>query len=89
MRPILIATAIAGGLVALWVGLVPLTAQSAPKPPSLASSALSKALILCRGANGIDHACTTALARALTAEAPATAAKRTCQDDLAAPSLRD
>jgi len=71
MRQFIIAVAIASGLVALWAAIVPLTAQPAPKPTSAASPALSKALFLCRGPNGIDRSCTTALARALMIEQPA------------------
>jgi hypothetical protein len=71
MRQIIIAIAIASGLVALWAAIVPLTAQPAPKPTSATSPALSKALFLCRGPNGIDRTCTTALARALMVEQPA------------------
>ncbi len=70
MRQIIIAAAMAIGLVALWALILPLTAQPAPKPASASSIALSKALFLCRGRNGIDRACTTALARALVIEQP-------------------
>jgi hypothetical protein len=94
MRQIIIAVAIATGLVALWAAIVPLTAQPAPKPTSASSPALSKALFLCRGPNGVDRACTAALARALGVEqpsrTPAAAAERSCRADPATLSaLRD
>jgi hypothetical protein len=94
MRQFIIAIAIATGLVALWAAIVPLTAQPALKPAGAASPALSKALFLCRGPNGIDRACTTALAHALTIEQPTgSAAKsevRACRPDATAQaSLRD
>jgi hypothetical protein len=83
MRQFVIAIAIATGLVALWAAIVPLTAQPAPKPTSTSSPALSKALFLCRGPNGIDRTCTAALARALGVEqpgrTPAQAAERSCR----------
>jgi hypothetical protein len=80
MRQFVIAAAIATGLVALWAAIVPLT--------------LSKALFLCRGPNGVDRACTAALARALGVEqpgrTPAQAAERSCHADPATLSaLRD
>jgi hypothetical protein len=77
MRHFIIAIAIATGLVALWAAIVPLTAQPTLKPAGAASPALSKALFLCRGPNGIDRACTTALARALTVEQPTGNAAKT------------
>lgn len=69
MRRILIAAAMAGGLIALWAAILPLTAQPAPTAPA-ASPAMSKALFLCRGPHGIDRTCTTALAQALILDAP-------------------
>jgi hypothetical protein len=85
MRQIIVAAATAIGLVALWAMILPLAAQPAPKPANAASPALSKALFLCRGPNGIDRACTTALARALVMEQPnrtATPAdERSCHAD--------
>ena len=71
MRQFVIAAAMALGLVALWALILPLTAQPAPKPATASSPALSKALFLCRGPNGIDHTCTAARARALISEQPA------------------
>src|SRR5580704_13977314 len=68
MRQFVIAAAMALGLVALWALILPLTAQPAPKPATASSPALSKALFLCRGPNGIDRTCTSALARALVSE---------------------
>jgi hypothetical protein len=84
MRQFNIAMAAATGLVGLWVAIVPLTAQPAPRPPD-SSPALSRALFLCRGPNGIDRACTAALARALafqqSSNAPAKVADRSCRAD--------
>ncbi len=68
MRQFLIASAMAAGLIALWAAIVPLAAQPAPAP------ALSKALFLCRGPNGIDRACTVALAQALVLDEPSSPA---------------
>jgi hypothetical protein len=65
MRQIIIAAAMAMGLVALWAAILPLTAQPAPMAAGAGSPVLSRALFLCRGPNGIDSACTAALARAL------------------------
>jgi hypothetical protein len=65
MRQFMIAAAMALGLIALWAAILPLTAQPAPTQTALASPAMSKALFLCRGANGIDRTCAAALARAL------------------------
>ena len=65
MRQILIASALAAGLIALWAAIVPLTAQPAPHQTSVAPEVLSKALFLCRGPNGIDRGCAAALAGAL------------------------
>jgi hypothetical protein len=73
MRRFMIAAVMAGGLIALWAAILPLTAQPAPKPAAAHSPALSKALFLCHGPRGIDQTCTTALARALVLEAPGTA----------------
>ena len=65
MRQIMIAAAMALGLIALWAAILPLTAQPAPTQTALASPAMSKALFLCRGPNGIDRTCAAALAKAL------------------------
>lgn len=65
MRQIMIAAAMALGLIALWAAILPLTAQPAPTQTALASLAMSKALFLCRGPNGIDRSCAAALAKAL------------------------
>jgi hypothetical protein len=65
MRQFLIASAMAVGLIALWAAILPLAAQPAAPPP-----ALSKALFLCRGPNGIDRACTVALVQALVSDQP-------------------
>ena len=69
MRRIIIAAAMAMGLVALWAVVLPLTAQPAPKPVGATSPAFSEALFLCRGPNGIDRTCAAALARALVLDA--------------------
>jgi hypothetical protein len=85
MRQFIIAAAMAIGLVALWAAILPLTAQPAPKPVTASSTALSKALFLCRGPNGIDRACTQALARALVNDQAshdtAPADERSCHAD--------
>lgn len=85
MRQFIIAAAMAMGLIALWAAILPLTAQPAPKPVTATSPALSKALFLCRGPNGIDRACAAALARALVIEQPgrtaAQAEGRSCRTD--------
>src|SRR5579863_5752076 len=65
MRQILIASALAAGLIALWAAILPLTAQPAPHQTAVAPEVLSKALFLCRGPNGIDNKCAAALASAL------------------------
>jgi hypothetical protein len=65
MRQILIASALAAALIALWAAILPLTAQPAPHQTAVAPEALSKALFLCRGPNGIDRGCAVALAGAL------------------------
>jgi hypothetical protein len=69
MRQFIIASAMAAGLIAIWAAMLPLAAQPAAPPP-----ALSKALSLCRGPNGIDRACTVALAQALLSGEPDTSA---------------
>jgi hypothetical protein len=85
MRQFIIAAAMAIGLVALWAAILPLTAQPAPKQVTTASPALSKALFLCRGPNGMDRACTQALARALvtdqSSQSTEPAEERTCRAD--------
>ena len=69
MRKFILAAAMAMGLVMLWAAIVPLTAQPAPAaPPAAGSPAVSKALFLCRGPNGIDRTCAAALAKALVLE---------------------
>ena len=74
MRQFIIAAALAVGLVALWAAILPLTAQPAPTQTAASSPALSRALFLCRGPNGIDRTCAAALAKALVLDAPDTAA---------------
>jgi hypothetical protein len=69
MRQIIIAAAMALGLVALWAAILPLTAEPAPATTAISSPVMSKALFLCRGPNGIDRACTAALAKALVLDA--------------------
>ena len=68
MRQFITAAAMALGLIALWAAILPLTAEPAPKA---ASPGLSKAMFLCRGANGIDSACVAALGKALVIDARA------------------
>jgi len=78
MRNIILAAAIAVGLVVLWAAILPLTAQPAPAQ----SPAMQKALFLCRKGNTIDRACAAALAKALVLDdaGPATpASSRTCK----------
>ncbi len=69
MRQFLVAAAIALGLIAVWAVILPLTAQPAPVQTNGTTVAMSKALFLCRGANGIDRACATMLAKALVLDA--------------------
>jgi hypothetical protein len=69
MRQFIIAAAMALGLVALWAAILPLTAKPAPAQTTATSPAMSKALFLCRGPNGIDGTCAAALAKALVLEA--------------------
>jgi hypothetical protein len=69
MRRIIIAAAMAIGLVALWAVILPLTAQPTPRSVYAAPPELSGALFLCRGPNGIDRACVASLARALVLDA--------------------
>jgi hypothetical protein len=65
MRKIILAAAMAMGLVMLWAAILPLTAQPAPAQTIAGSPAMAKALFLCRGPNGIDRACAAALAQAV------------------------
>ena len=85
MRKFIVAAVMAIGLVALWAVILPLTAQPAPKQTAATSSAMSKALFLCRGPNGIDRTCASALAKALVLEAsdtqPAKVSDRVCRAD--------
>ena len=76
MRQFIIAAALAVGLVALWAAILPLTAQPAPTQTAVSSPALSKALFLCRGPNGIDRTCAAALAKALVLDASGNTATR-------------
>ncbi len=69
MRQIIMAVAMALGLIALWAAILPLTAKPAPAQTVLGSPAMSKAMFLCRGPNGIDHNCAAALAKALILDA--------------------
>ena len=84
MRQFIAAAAVATGLVGLWAVLLPLAAQPAPNPATSAAPALSRALFLCRGPNGIDRTCAAALAQAvgLNAAGERTAvAHRVCHVD--------
>ena len=69
MRQFIITAALALGLVAIWAAILPLTAQPASTQTTVSSPALSKALFLCRGANGIDRTCAAALGKALVLDA--------------------
>lgn len=85
MRKFIIAAAMAIGLIAIWAVILPLTAQPAPKHTAVTPTTVSRALFLCRGPNGIDHACAAALAKALALEAsdnrPNEASDRMCHAD--------
>ena len=72
MRRFIVAAALALGLVLLWAAILPLTAQPMPAAPTptTVSSAMSKALFLCRTRHGIDQACAAALSKALIIEQP-------------------
>jgi hypothetical protein len=74
MRQFIVAAAIALGLIAVWAVILPLTAQPAPVQTNATTAAMSKALFLCRGANGIDRACAAMLAKALVLDATDTTA---------------
>ena len=65
MRQFIVAAAIALSLIAIWAVILPLTAQPAPAQSNVTTSAMSRALFLCRGANGLDRACVAMLAKAL------------------------
>lgn len=70
MRQFIIAATVAVGLIALWIMILPLTAAEPTAAPSTAASpAMSNALFLCRGPNGLDQACVKALAKALVLDA--------------------
>ena len=85
MRQFIIAAAMALGLVGLWAAILPLTAEPAPTPMAVSSPAMSKALFLCRGPNGIDRSCAAALAKALVLDTSDNAATpvsdRVCRVD--------
>jgi hypothetical protein len=85
MRPFTIAGSIAAGLIALWAAILPLTAQPAATHATATPPAMSRALFLCRGRNGLDQACVRALAQALAlgakADAPTQASRRQCRVD--------
>ncbi len=69
MRQFIVAAVLALGLVALWAAILPLTAQPATTRATVSAPAMSKALFLCRGPNGIDRTCAAALAKALVLDA--------------------
>ena len=79
MRQMLIAAAIAVGLVALWAAVLPLTAQPAPAQTTAAPATMSKALFLCRGPHGLNQTCVAALAKALVAPETEQAADSSCR----------
>jgi hypothetical protein len=85
VRQFIIAAAVAVGLVALWAAVLPLTTVPVTRQAAAASPAMSEALFLCRGQNGLDHACVRALAKALTLDAktgaPTRVSDRRCQAD--------
>jgi hypothetical protein len=85
MRRFFIASAVVVGLIALWAAILPLTAEPAAKQAAATSPAMSKALFLCRGRNGLDQVCVGALAKALALDAKADASTRVsdrrCQAD--------
>ena len=76
MRQFIAAAALATGLVGLWAVRLPLAAQPAS---SAAAPALSGAMFLCRGPNGIDRACVAALAQSLVLDAAGNGANRVAQ----------
>ena len=65
MSQFIAAAALATGIVGLWAVLLPLAAEPAPRPAASAAPAVSRALFLCRGPNGIDRTCAAALAQAV------------------------
>jgi hypothetical protein len=69
MRHYIIAAAVAVGLIGLWAAILPLTAEPATEQTAATSPTMSKALVLCRGQNGLDQACWRALANALALDA--------------------
>jgi acetyl esterase/lipase len=69
MRQYIIAGAVAGGLIALWAAVLPLTAEPVTKQAAAKSPMMSEALFLCRRQNGLNHACVRALAKALILDA--------------------
>ena len=69
MRPIIIACAASAGLVAVWVAMLPLTADPATTQTAATSPAMSRALEICRSPNGLDPICVRALAKALALDA--------------------
>jgi hypothetical protein len=84
MRQFIVAAAVAVGLIALWAAILPLTAETATKRAAATSSAITKALLLCRGQNGLAQACVGALANALVLDAQADRTQvcdRRCQTD--------
>jgi hypothetical protein len=84
MRQFIIATAMAVGLIVLWAAVLPLTAEPAAKQAVATSPAMSKAVFLCRGRNGLDQACVEALAKAFALDAKADGSdqvsNRLCRD---------
>jgi hypothetical protein len=76
MRQFIAAAALATGLAGLWAVLLPLAAQPAW---SAAAPALSEAMLLCRGPNGIDRACVAALAQSMVLDAAGNGANRVAQ----------
>jgi hypothetical protein len=85
MRQYIIVAAVAGGLIALWAAVLPLTAEPVTRQAAAKSPMMSEALFLCRRQNGLNHACVRALAKALILDAkpgaPTRVSDRHCQAD--------
>jgi hypothetical protein len=85
MRQCATAAAVAVGLIALWAAVLPLTGKPAAKQVATRSPAISKALFLCHGQNGLDQGCVRALEKALLLDAKSDAATqvsgRSCPAD--------
>jgi len=72
------------GLMALWTATLPLTAaEPAVEQKAAVSPAMTGALFLCRGTEGLNQSCVTALAKAMVLDArrdvPAQVSDQRCQ----------